>query len=158
MGWSAATGGWAGQRSSGVQEVGPLTPSLPPSSPHPAEPKTSTESWKGGNNTATGVNHLVLQQGLLHCPISPPFDCAFNSTCKRLFATLRLSHMSHMSIAKVKFAVLKKLLIFGEKYLTQSVRLLEGGVESLFGRILFEHALSLRGASLSVKHVLGVLE
>ena len=63
-----------------------------------------------------------------------------------------------MSIAKVKFAVLKKLLIFGEKYLTQSVRLLEGGVESLFGRILFEHALSLRGASLSVKHVLGVLE
>ena len=47
VGWSAATGGWAGQRSSGVQEVGPLTPSLPPSSPHPAEPKTSTESWKG---------------------------------------------------------------------------------------------------------------
>ena len=33
-----------------------------------------------------------------------------------------------MSIPKVKIAVLKNLLIFGEKYLPQSVRLLEGGV------------------------------
>jgi len=32
-----------------------------------------------------------------------------------------------MSIPKVKIAVLKNLLIFGEKYLPQSVRLLEGG-------------------------------
>ena len=54
-----------------------------------------------------------------------------------------------MSIPKVKIAVLKNLLIFGEKYLPQSVRLLEGGgVESLFGRIPFEHAVSLYGASL----------
>ena len=54
-----------------------------------------------------------------------------------------------MSIPKVKIAVLKNLLIFGEKYLPQSVRLLEGGgVETLFGRIPFEHASSLCGASL----------
>ena len=54
-----------------------------------------------------------------------------------------------MSIPKVKIAVLKNLLIFGEKYLPQSVRLLEGGAaEMLFGRIPFEHALSLPGASL----------
>ena len=53
-----------------------------------------------------------------------------------------------MSIPKVKIAVLKNLLIFGEKYLPQSVRLLEGGVETLFGRMPFEHALSLHGASL----------
>jgi len=32
-----------------------------------------------------------------------------------------------MSISKVKIAVLENLLIFGEKYLPQSVRLLEGG-------------------------------
>ena len=32
-----------------------------------------------------------------------------------------------MSIPKVKIAVLKNLLIFGEKSLPQSVRLLEGG-------------------------------
>jgi len=32
-----------------------------------------------------------------------------------------------MSIPKVKIAVLKNLLIFGEKYLPQSIRLLEGG-------------------------------
>ena len=32
-----------------------------------------------------------------------------------------------ISIPKVKMAVLKNLLIFGEKYLSQSVRLLEGG-------------------------------
>ena len=57
-----------------------------------------------------------------------------------------------MSIPKVKIAVLKNLLIFGEKYLPQSVRLLEGGgVESLFGRIPFEHASSLCGASLTVQ-------
>ena len=55
-----------------------------------------------------------------------------------------------MSIPKVEIAVLKNLLIFGEKYLPQSVRLLEGGgVETLFGRIPFEHASSLCGASLS---------
>ena len=54
-----------------------------------------------------------------------------------------------MSDPKVKIAVLKNLLIFNEKYLPQSVRLLEGGgVETLFGRIPFEHALSLCGASL----------
>ena len=54
-----------------------------------------------------------------------------------------------ISIPKVKIAVLKNLLIFGEKYLPQSVRLLEGGgVETLFGRIPFEHGLSLPGASL----------
>ena len=56
-----------------------------------------------------------------------------------------------MSIPKVKIAVLKNLLIFGEKYLPQSVRLLEGGgVETLFGRMPFEHALSLHGASLTL--------
>ena len=56
-----------------------------------------------------------------------------------------------MSISKVKIAVLKNLLIFGEKYLPQSVRLLEGGwgVETLFGRMPFEHAVSLSGASFS---------
>ena len=55
-----------------------------------------------------------------------------------------------MSIPKVKIAVLKNLLIFGEKYRPQSVRLLEGGgVETQFGRIPFEHALSLCGPSLS---------
>ena len=55
-----------------------------------------------------------------------------------------------MSILKVKTAVLKNLLIFGEKYLPQSVRLLEGqGVETLFGRMPFEHAVSLCGASLT---------
>ena len=48
-----------------------------------------------------------------------------------------------MSIPEVKITVLKNLLIFGEKYLPQSVRLLEGrGVETLFGRMLFEHAVS----------------
>ena len=36
----------------------------------------------------------------------------------------------------------KEMLIFSEKYLSQSVRL-------LFGRMLFEHALSLSGASLT---------
>ena len=55
-----------------------------------------------------------------------------------------------MSIPKVKIAVLKNLLIFGEKYLPQSVRLLEGGgVETLSGRMPFEHAFFLRGASLT---------
>ena len=55
-----------------------------------------------------------------------------------------------MSIPKVKISVLKNLLIFGEKYLPQSVRLLEGGgVETLSGRIPFEHAVSLCGASLT---------
>ena len=45
-----------------------------------------------------------------------------------------------ISIPEVTIAVLKNLLIFGEKYLPQSVRLLEGGgVETLFGRIPFEH-------------------
>ena len=54
-----------------------------------------------------------------------------------------------MSIPKVKIAVLKNLLIFDEKYLPQSVRLLEGGgVETLFGRIPFEHRFFLHGASL----------
>ena len=56
-----------------------------------------------------------------------------------------------MSIPKVKIDVLKNLLIFGEKYLPQSVRLLEGGgrgVETLFGRKPFEHAVSLFEASL----------
>ena len=44
------------------------------------------------------------------------------------------------------------MLIFGEKYLTQSIRLLEGGwVEILFGRIPFEHAVSLHGASLRLQ-------
>ena len=57
-----------------------------------------------------------------------------------------------MSIPKVKIAVLKNLLIFGKKYLPQSVRLLEGrGVETLFGRMPFEHALSLHGASLTTR-------
>ena len=55
-----------------------------------------------------------------------------------------------MSIPKDKIAVLKNLLIFGKKYLPQSVRLLEGGgVETLFGRIPFEHRSFLRGASLT---------
>ena len=53
-----------------------------------------------------------------------------------------------MSIPKVKIAVLKNLLIFDEKYLPQSVRLLEGGGgETLSGSIPFEHAVSLSGAS-----------
>ena len=58
-----------------------------------------------------------------------------------------------MSHPKVKIAVLKNLLIFGEKYLPQSVRLLEGGegVETLFGRMPFEHAFSLHGSSLTQK-------
>ena len=48
-----------------------------------------------------------------------------------------------ISIPKVKNAVLKNL--------PQSVRLLEGrGVEMLFGRMPFEHAVSLHGASLSL--------
>ena len=69
VGWSAATGGWAGQRSSGVQEVGPLTPSLHPSPP-PCSAQNQHRELGRGNNIATGVNHLVLQvqQGLLHCP------------------------------------------------------------------------------------------
>jgi len=54
-----------------------------------------------------------------------------------------------ISIPKVKIGVLKNLLIFGEKDLPQSVRLLEGrGIETLFGRMPFEHAVSLCGASL----------
>ena len=53
-----------------------------------------------------------------------------------------------ISIPKVKNAVFKNLLIFSEKYLPQSVRLLEGRVEMLFGRMPFEHAVSLHGASL----------
>ena len=54
-------------------------------------------------------------------------------------------------IPKVKIAALKNLLIFGEKYLPQSVRLLEGrGVETLFGRMPFEHELSLHEASLTL--------
>ena len=59
-----------------------------------------------------------------------------------------------MSIPKVKIAVLKNLLIFGKKYLPQSVRLLEGrGVEMVFGKMPFEHAVSLRGASLSNQYL-----
>ena len=59
-----------------------------------------------------------------------------------------------MSIAKVNIAALKNLLIFGDKYLPQSVCLLDGRkvefqLEMLFGRMPFEHAVSLRGASLS---------
>ena len=55
-----------------------------------------------------------------------------------------------ISIPKVKNAVLKNLLIFGEKYLPQSVRLLEGrGVEMLFGRMPVDYAISLCGASLT---------
>ena len=53
---------------------------------------------------------------------------------------------------------LQNLPIFGEKYLPQSVRLLEGrGVETLFGRMPFEHAVSLSGASLTqLDHLLYV--
>ena len=59
-----------------------------------------------------------------------------------------------MSIPKVKIAVLKNLLIFGEKYLPQSVRLLEGGgVETLFGRIPLEHPLCFAGASLRMLNI-----
>ena len=54
-----------------------------------------------------------------------------------------------ISIPKVEIAVLKNWRIFGEKYLPQSVRLLEGGIEMLFGRIPYEHAVSLQGASLT---------
>ena len=55
-----------------------------------------------------------------------------------------------ISIPEVKIAVVKNLLIFGEKYLPQSVRLLEGrGVETLFGSMPFEHAVFLHGPSLS---------
>ena len=60
-----------------------------------------------------------------------------------------------ISFPIVKIAVLKNLLIFDEKYLPQSVRLLEGegGVEMLFGRMPFEHAVFLLGASLTLKSV-----
>ena len=59
-----------------------------------------------------------------------------------------------ITIPKVKIAVSKNLPIFGEKYLPQSVRLLEGGgVETLSGRIPFEHAYFLRGASLIRRRV-----
>ena len=47
-----------------------------------------------------------------------------------------------MSIPKVKIAVLKNLLIFGEKYLPQSVRLLEGGGGGL-KRYLAEYRLNI---------------
>ena len=43
----------------------------------------------------------------------------------------------------------RNLPIFGKKYMPQSVCLPEGGIETLFGRIPFEHALSLYGASLT---------
>ena len=63
-----------------------------------------------------------------------------------------------MSIPKVKIAVLKNLLIFDEKYLPQSVRLLEGGgVETLFGRIPFEHRSFLYGSSLRRVYILGTI-
>ena len=57
-----------------------------------------------------------------------------------------------MSIPIVKIAVLKNLLIFGKKYLPESVPFAwgVGGVETLFGRMSFEHAVSLCGASLSL--------
>ena len=42
---SGAAGGWAGQRSSGVQEVGPLTP--PPSPPQLTLSPKPAESWEG---------------------------------------------------------------------------------------------------------------
>ena len=62
-----------------------------------------------------------------------------------------------ISIPKVKNAVLKDLVIFGQEYLPQSIRLLEGrGVEMLFGRMPFEHAVSLHGASLSKARVVVV--
>ena len=55
-----------------------------------------------------------------------------------------------MSTPKVEIAVLKNLLFFGEKSLPQSVRL-------LFGRMPFEHAVSLSGASLTqLDHLLYV--
>ena len=54
-----------------------------------------------------------------------------------------------ISIPKVKIAVLKNLLIFGEKYLPQGIR----GVETLFGQIPFEHAVSLPVASLNLNVV-----
>ena len=55
-----------------------------------------------------------------------------------------------MYIHKVKITVLKNLLIFGENYLPHGVYLLEGGGgEMLYGQILFEHAVSLKGASLN---------
>ena len=64
-----------------------------------------------------------------------------------------------MSIPKVKIAVLKNLLIFGEKYLPQSLRLLEGGgVETLFGRMPFEHAFSLHGSSLTILNLKSVCD
>ena len=58
--------------------------------------------------------------------------------------------MSAFPFPKSKNATFKNLPIFGKKYLPQSVRLLEGGrwVETLFGRMPFEHALSLHDASL----------
>ena len=52
--------------------------------------------------------------------------------------------------SKVKIAVIKNLIknliIFGGKYVPQSVRLLAGwGLETGFGKIQFEHAVSLTG-------------
>ena len=47
-----------------------------------------------------------------------------------------------MSISKVKIAVLKNLLIFGEKYLPQSIRLFEGG-EGGLNRYLAEFRLNM---------------
>ena len=62
------------------------------------------------------------------------------------------SYCQHIH-SQIKNAVFKNLLIFGKKYLPQSVRLLEGRVEMLFGRMPFEHAVSLRGASLSNQYL-----
>ena len=59
------------------------------------------------------------------------------------------SHCQHIHSQSQKRSF-KNLLIFGKKYLSQRDRLLEG-IEMLFGRMPFEHAVSLHGASLSAE-------
>ena len=60
------------------------------------------------------------------------------------------SFLKYPKVPKVKIDILKNLLIFDKKYLSQSVRMLEEGrgVEMLFGEISFEHAVSFLGVSL----------
>ena len=94
----------------------------------------------------------------LNMTITEAFDLHHISPLYTMIS-IRIPSKNHVivsiSIPNVKNAVLKNLLIFGQKSLPQSVRLLEPqvegrGVEMLFGKMPFEHAVSLRGASLTL--------
>ena len=93
------------------------------------------------------LHFLLLSPFSLHFLILSPFP---RSPAARLPQVVREAPSKDF---RCSTAVLKNLLIFGEKYLLQSVRLLEGGgrggVETLFGRMPFEQAVSLPGASLT---------